>query len=310
MTRLEISHCSSCTELDQVVELCGRAFQNTPLEYFKRHILCDATLRPENTLIGRKGGRILSSVQIFPRVCWVEGRRMRFAGIGNVATDPAEQKQGYAGQLLTEAIRRMKDDGFLFSTLTTSINNYYAKFGYVSVPREVAFFANAPAGKLSHGIRLFSRHRDYASIRELYERYNREGTGPIARDEQYWEAQFQFCGEDPALFFILEHGGHLAGYIRGAEEKGVIQILEFGAPGDIPAAFKTLLGAVCAARPGKKARLFLCEREKRRLASLPEHTLQRDTDTMVLPLDQSTSQILVTKFMSPGEYMFWSSDFF
>jgi predicted acetyltransferase len=310
MIMLEISQCRSREELEDVVDLCDRAFQNTPREYFARHVLCDATLRPEHTLIGRKGGRIVSSVQIFPRVCWIDGRTMPFAGIGNVATDPAERKSGYAGQLMTEAVRRMTSDGFPFSMLTTTINPYYAKFGYVTVPREVAVFAGPPRHGDEWAVRKFDRLRDLAAVRELYEGYNLNSAGPIARDDLYWRAQFEFCGEDPDMFLLAERAGHVGGYIRGCEEKGAVQVLEFGAAEEGPVVFHTLLSALSAVKPHLAVKMFLSEREKGRLSPLPPCTVQTDTDTMILVLEEASRPTVEEKLKRPGKYMFWVSDFF
>lgn len=310
MTMFDISRCTSRKELEEVVDLCDRAFPNTPREYFHRHVLSDATLRPEHTLIGRKDGRIVSSVQIFPRTCWMEGDTLPFAGIGNVATDPAERKMGYAGLIMEEAIRCMKADGFPFSTLTTTINAYYAKFGYVTVPRDVAVFTTAPEVPEGRGIRRFQRTQDLDQLRELYDRYNRDSAGPVARDERYWQAQFLFCGEDPALFLLLERNGRVEGYMRGAEEKGAVQVLEFGALDSVPTTFASLLGALCAAKPGKPVKMFLSERERQRMSPLPPHAIQTDTDTMVLVLDESSRRAVEEKLMRPSAYMFWGSDFF
>lgn len=307
---LDISRCTSREELEEVVDLCDRAFPNTPREYFRRHILSDATLRPEHTLIGRKDGRIVSSVQIFPRTCWIEGETLPFAGIGNVATDPAERKMGYAGLIMEEAVRCMKADRFPLSTLTTTINAYYAKFGYVTVPRDVAVFTAAPDAPHGGSIRQFQRPRDLDRVRELYESYNRDSAGPVVRDRQYWDAQFLFCGEDPALFLLMERNGRVEGYIRGAEEKGAVQVLEFAAVDRVPTTFASLLGALHAARPGMAVKMFLSERERKRISPLPPHTTQPDTDTMMLILDERSRQAVQQKLMRPGAYMFWGSDFF
>jgi predicted acetyltransferase len=310
MTTLNITHCRSRRDLEHVVDLCSRSFQNTPREYFVRHILCDGTLRPEDTLVGWKDGRIVTSVQVFPRYCWVEGHRMRFAGIGNVATDPAERRKGYAGQMLREAIRRMKADGFAFSILTTTINAYYAKFGFLVIPREAAVFANAPISGIGGKIRTFDRLRDLASVTALYDMYNRNSVGPVSRDRAYWNAQFQFCGEDPAMFLVLEHNKHVIGYVRGAEDKGTVQVLEFAAAEDESASFSSLLGSIFALKQGKPVKMFLSLREKERLGPLPEHSVQKDTDTMVLILDEKFRRTVARTLMRPGAYMFWGSDFF
>jgi predicted N-acetyltransferase YhbS len=307
---LKVSHCSSREDLEAVVDLCDRAFANTPRDYFVRHVLNDATLRPEDTLIGTVGGRLVSSVQIFPRVCWVDGATIPFAGIGNVATDPAERRAGYAGELMRESVRRMTERGFPFSMLTTTINVYYQKFGYGTVPRAVAVFDRPPSPARDWTVRRFDPARDGRGVRALYETYNRNSVGPIARDDVYWDAQSLFCGEDPSMFLCAERDGRLCGYIRGFVEKGSAHVLEFAGAESVSAVFATLVSALADRQRGMAVKMFLSDREKERLAPIPPHTQSTDTDTMVLVLDERFRRLVEERIMKPGVLMYWLADFF
>lgn len=309
MVQTQIRTCRNRSELDEVVDLCDRAFSGTPREYFARHLLEDPTLRPEDTLVLVKGGKFVSSVQVFPRRFWVEGRVMRFAGIGNVSTDPAERKHGYAGQLMEEAVKKMTAEGYAFSMLTTTINSYYEKFGFVTVPRQAAVFAGV-SPKLAAGARAFVRERDFASVRAIYESYNGENAGPVVRDEQYWRGQFDFCGEDPDKFLVLERDGRVVAYIRGNIEKGVLQVLEFGASEDIPGAFEAMIRSLASRSMGTPVKVILPEAELRRLSPRMPCTLEADTEMMIAILDEGERAKLERTIMRPRVLTFWLSDFF
>ncbi|MBP1678650.1 MAG: hypothetical protein H6Q29_561, partial [Bacteroidetes bacterium] len=278
-------------------------------EYFERHILGDPTLRPEDTLVLVKDGRFVSSVQLFPRRFWVEGRVMKCAGIGNVSTDPAEREHGHAARLMEEAVRRMREQGYGFSMLTTTINSYYEKFGYVTVPRQAAIVSGI-SPKRAPGVRQFVRERDFASVRAIYESYNGENAGPLVRDDQYWRGQFDFCGEDPDKFLVLERDGRIAAYVRGNIEKGALQVLEFGAVDEVPASFEALTRSLASRSMGTPVKLVLSEGELKRLALRLPHTLAADTEMMILVLDDRERAKLERTILRPGALTFWLSDSF
>ena len=309
MGQVEVRTCRNEAELEEIVDLCDRAFDGTPREYFERHILRDPTLRPEDTLVIVKDRKLVSSVQIFPRKFWVEGRVMKFAGIGNVSTDPSERKHGYAGRLMEEAVQRMRSQGYAFSMLTTTINRYYEKFGYVTVPRQMVTFSVA-SPKRAPGVRPFIRQRDLGSVRAIYESYNRENAGPVVRDERYWLGQLDFCGEDPDKFMVLERDGRILAYIRGNVEKGALQILEFGAAEDVPASFEAMVRSLATRCMGTPLKLTLPADELRRLAVRLPHAVENDTEMMILVLDENERATLERTVLRPNVLMFWLSDFF
>ena len=309
MSQAELRACRNASDLEQVVDLCDRAFDGTPREYFERHILRDPTLRPEDTLVIAKDGKLVSSVQIFPRKFWVEGRVMAFAGIGNVSTDPAERKHGHAARLMEEAVKRMRSQGYAFSMLTTTINSYYEKFGYVTVPRQAVTFTGV-SPKRALGVRHFVQGSDFASVRVIYESYNGENAGPVVRDEQYWLGQLDFCGEDPDKFLVLERDGRTVAYIRGNIEKGVLQVLEFGTLEDAPASFEAMVRSLASRSMGTPVKAVLSEGELKRLALRMPHALETDREMMILVLDERERATLERTILRPGVLMFWLSDFF
>ena len=309
MTDIDIRGCRTAEELVAVVDLCDRAFDNFPREYFERHKLKDPTLSVHHTRIGLKDGHLVTSVQVFPRTCWAEGRQVRFGGIGDVATDPAQRKHGYAGLMMADAIAVMSAEGYEFSMLTTTINSYYEKFGYRTIPRDVAVIASTPPRTVPE-VRRFDRARDLAVVQDLYTAYNRDSIGPVVRDDVYWRGQFDFCGEDPEKFLVYETGGRLTGYIRANVEKGFLQVLEFAAAESIPEVFDTLLHAVAERSPGLPCKIFLSAREKQRLEIRPIHTMQVDTDLMVRVMDEKARHLVESVIMRPHAIMYWLSDFF
>ena len=300
-----IRGCRSGDELLAVVDLLDRAFEKTAREYFERHVLHDATLSPEDTRVLIKDGKIVSSVQIFPRTMRVKDRRVPFGGIGNVGTDPEVRKQGFASLLMEDALQRMREGGYPLSVLTTDINPYYEKFGYSTVVREVLTFTDVP---LVGNARPFDRARDLEDVMEIYEHYNAGSIGPEVRDKAYWRTQFEFLGEE--TFLVAEEAGQLIGYLRAGYEKTDLHVREFAARSSEPRVFATLLGALSARLPGVPVNLFASEREQTRLEIRLPFTVREDTDLMIAVLDEGHRTLAENTLMKRNAMTYWLTDFF
>jgi predicted acetyltransferase len=307
--QVEIRGCRTRAELELVVDLLDRAFAKTEREYFERHVLRDPTLQPEDTRILLRNGKILSSVQIFPRGLWIDGRQVRFGGIGNVGTDPDVRKGGFASMVMWDALARLRDRHIQMAILTTTINAYYERFGFRTVEREL-FTLTDISGSLAPGVRVFRREQDLALVRKIYEDYNRTSVGPVVRDDLYWNGQFDFCGEDSDKFLVLEDRGQIDAYIRAAVQKGELHILEFGARANIPSAFESLLRSVALLAPGVPVKMFLSVEERARIDLRRPHTAAKDTDMMVYVMDESVRDVVEKRLMKRNTMTFWLSDFF
>jgi len=303
-----IRGCANREELLQVVDLLDRAFDKTPREYFERHVLQDPTLSPEDTRILLHDGRIVSSVQIFPRVMQIAGASVPFGGIGNVATDPSERNSGFASMVMHEAIARMQHR-FPTSMLTTTINPYYERFGYRTVVRELGII-DPIRGSMSDGVRRFRKDTDLARVKELYRFYTRHSVGPLVRDDRYWEGQFAFCGEDPEKFLILERDGTVRGYMRARVYKEHLEILEYAADQDIPDVIDLLLRAVASMAPSLRIKLYLSETERSRILLQHSFSVKDDTDLMMLVFDKTYAEMIAQQVMRRNAITFWLSDFF
>ena len=223
---IEVRGCKSVKELNDVVELCDAAFPNTSKEYFARHVLKDKTLSFNDTRILLKDGKIVSSVQIFPRIINIKEGVLRFGGIGNVATLPAERKNGFAGILMKDALEYMINKGFPLSMLTTDINSYYEKFGFKTILRTIGRINGIEGEKFSE-IRKFNESEDLQKVKKLYNEFNCSKVGTIVRDQNYWMSQLDFSGEDKDLFLLYEPGNELQGFIRAQRKDNFIKILEY-----------------------------------------------------------------------------------
>jgi len=306
--KIEIRGCETLEELKKVVELCDKAFDKTPYEYFERHILKDRTLQPEHTRILLLDDEVVSSVQIFPRKMISKDKIISFGGIGNVATLPDKRKKGFAQMLMLDAINYMKEIGYEFSLLTTTINKYYEKFGYKTLTRHIIEI-NDISPKNYDSVQAFDIDKHFNSIKEIYELYNQNSIGPTKRDDIYWLAQFDFCGEDKNLFLIYKSEDKILGYIRAVREDDLIKILEFGALSDYPKIFRILLESLSYKTNIRNFKIFASELEKRKL-NLIEYNYQIDSDLMILFLNDTMSEDQKSELLKPNNITFWLIDLF
>lgn len=283
---IELRGCKSDEELKKVIDLCDAAFPNTQKEYFERHVLKDRTLLPEDTRILLKEGRIVSSVQVFPRSIYLRGDKIDFGGIGNVATLPLQRGKGYAALVMQDSLDYIRRKNLPISLLTTTINKYYEKFGFQTVKRHVGLIDLPHPQEYSH-IRIFDASIDLEKVIRLYDQYNTGSTGAIVRNRDYWMSQFSFCGEDKDLFLVYEERGDILGFVRADKKVDRVQVLEFASADHREEVVRKLFERLACETNLSKLEFFVSQREKSRLTFLDFQPFKIDTDLMVAFVDDN-----------------------
>ncbi|MGC8595550.1 MAG: GNAT family N-acetyltransferase [Candidatus Kryptoniota bacterium] len=306
---ISVRGCKNDSELKAVVDLCDIAFPNTNREYFERHIYRDGTLSPSDTRILLKNDKIVSSVQVFPRSIYLNGRIIKMGGIGNVATLPEERRNGYAGMLLVDAIEYMRSRDMQISMLTTTINNYYERFGFQTIKRHV-FVCNIGNPVRNNNIRRFDLRKDLNAVMGLYESYNRAAIGSIARDLKYWNFQINFSDDDKDLFLVYELNEEVIAYTRSKRLDDRLKVLEYSFAGQNSELITALLRHSMFEARRDKIELFISEREKSRLPFIRDSDLRIDTDLMIRFLSSGLTIEEKELLLKENYITFWMTDFF
>jgi predicted acetyltransferase len=306
---IEVRGCKSAEELNKVVELCDAAFPKTPIEYFARHVLKDKTLAFDDTRILLKDGKIVSSVQVFPRIINTHKGELQFGGIGNVATLPSERNNGYAGILLKDALAYMINKGFPVSMLTTHINSYYEKFGFKTIIRNTAHIDQVE-GKLGKEIREFNTAIDLEKVMNLYNEFNNKKLGTIVRDKKYWLSQLDFSGEDKDLFLVYESNDELNGFIRAERKENIIRILEYAFKYGDKTILKKLTENLSFLTGIKVFELFLTKKEEENIDTGFSFSLKIEDDFMICFLFEKLDEEIKDELLKDRNLNFWQSDFF
>jgi predicted acetyltransferase len=223
------------------------AFEPTPApdearERYRRRMAFYGTA---TSLVAEEDGQALACVGALPMQQNVRGRVLDMAGVASVASHPAARRQGFVRQLLDRLLRQMRDQGCAVSVLYPFRPSFYARFGYVGLPR-VRHASFAPEG-LSHLVRAelpgSVERRPMAAAFDEYDAFTRrlmtrrhgfavfdETRSGEFRDDRYWVATARVDGEvaGVARYRIEEFGGDLvAQHFLPAGPLGRALLLQF-----------------------------------------------------------------------------------
>ena len=199
----------------------------TGRDYFGRWIEFDPTWQDENVWVAEDAGRLVSTVQIFPRELRVLDHAVPTGGIGSVFTREEHRRNGIAGTVLDEVLVCMRERGMELSLLFGTRFDFYRNHGWESWKNRGARLSRTEeahrAGAESQDIEIsrFERDRDLAEVKALHAEYSRSRSGTVIRDEALWEASFDLAGNPVEELRVARRGGELVAYLRltGLSEK-------------------------------------------------------------------------------------------
>jgi predicted acetyltransferase len=207
-------------EFNEALELQGKVF-GLPADYFRTLANKDPLFDYENVFVARSDGRIVSHVQVFPKVMRTAGVRVWMAGIGGVATDPAHRGRGLASDLLKMSIGSMMRRGMETSILFTGIHDFYRKLGWETVSGMNSY--RIPTEKDLEEVpgydgREFT-HDDLGPVSAIYETQNSTRDCSVVRSEEVWKLQLKFPQapspvEDSGGFMVAEKEDRVVAYTR------------------------------------------------------------------------------------------------
>lgn len=179
-------------------------------------------------MIAEEEGRALAGVAALRMQQNVRGLVHDMAGIASVSSHPSARRRGLVRGLLERLLRQMRDEGCAVTALYPFRPSFYARFGYVGIPRHrIATFAPEGLTHLTRADlpgeveRLTMRDGfaewDKLSRRLLTERhgfavYDETRTAEF-RDDKLWVAVARSGGEvvGAVSYRIEQYGGDLVG---------------------------------------------------------------------------------------------------
>lgn len=203
----------------QLVRLYRSAFPDGA--DFWHWFLKSGPYRPENTLVRREAGQIVSSLQMLPVRLDIDGEVWDAHYIYAAATLPEWRGKGLMGHLLEQAAEEGRLRGQQFSVLIVEepgLLDYYARFQY----RPQIAWGLCPAGTALPEANEHCRRiqpRDIPAINDIYEAAARAVPHGI-RNREHWEKQLELYAENAQL---LEKSGRVTAYCF-TDENGITEV--------------------------------------------------------------------------------------
>ena len=197
----------------------------TGRDFFGRWIELDPTWQDENVWVAEDAGRLVSTVQIFPRELRVLDHAVPTGGIGSVYTREEHRRDGIAGAILDEVVVEMRERGMELSLLFGVRLDFYGKHGWASWKNQRAWMGRSgearPGGAKTDDVEIsrFDWDRDLAEVTADLER--ELGGGAVDRGvEALGRRGMQLREECPQTI----HGGGITGQ-AGALRHGIARAL-------------------------------------------------------------------------------------
>ncbi len=181
------------------------------------------------SMIAEEGGRALAGVGAFRMRQNVRGLVHDMAGVASVASDPSARRRGLVRELMHRLLRHMREEGCAVSALYPFRPSFYARFGFVGIPRHrTASFAPEGLDHLGRvelpgaveRLPMAEAFADYDAFtrRLVGERHGfavfDEVRAAEFRDDKFWVAIARSGGKDgetvgAVRYRVDNHGGDL-----------------------------------------------------------------------------------------------------
>lgn len=203
----------------------------------------------DETIAMVEPGRVASVVRMLPYTVWVGGRELPMGGIGGVATWNDCQGQGYAGTLMTESVRLMRERGFSVSSLYPFSHRYYRKFGWESSGERLVLSEFTQGDLIRyeelHCVRACLTDADFERVAAVYGEFAVSLNGMAARGPENWTRRRNGLVDARGQAYLIEEAGRATGYFfceHPAQPDGVIESRTTELACVTPGAWRALFG--------------------------------------------------------------------
>ena len=142
--------------------------------------------------------------------------------------------------MLRDSVGYMQTAGYDLSILGTGIQSHYARSGWVMYPTyTMTLTLPETLGQLPTNVTIESYEpiQDLSAVRAIYDRFNADRTGTVAKNAEYWANRHKWRPYDPSLYWIAKQDGKTVAYLQAARG----EIGELGYLPDAQGAMEALL---------------------------------------------------------------------
>lgn len=229
----------------------GRAFFQDRLDH-------DHDYDPDTTWFATVDGEPAAHVQIFPLSIRVGQSVLQTGCMGSVGTSPRYRGMGLAHKILHAQTDYMKEADYDISLLLASKHAFYEKAGWKLIP-ETAYSIDKPASfeQQSEEYDIIPFEPRYlADLRSIHDRYNRNRTYTVVRNETYWNDLMHWPEWNKLDCLLLLRNGRVEAYgMIERKDSEQVFVSEMAYLNEAADGVEHLFHALCRLRPGAK-RIF------------------------------------------------------
>ena len=212
--------------------------------------LCDPAYRPEQRLLAKVDGKVVSHVHLTERLVRYGSTTIPINGVMWVGTLPEFRGMGFAQNLMRLASSRARENGFVLQALTTGMPQFYRPLGWGVCGRQT--FAQTMSRNLPQVIDGVLETRgafwhvrpwrqvELGDLMTLYDTQFAGTNGTVARSEEYW--RWMIGRKYAHVIWVACQGETVRGYAFVKDHK----VLEIAYDSTYPQAMRALLGRVRA----------------------------------------------------------------
>ncbi|MGP0069189.1 MAG: enhanced intracellular survival protein Eis [Isosphaeraceae bacterium] len=212
--------------------------------------LCDPAYRPDQRLLAKVDGKVVSHVHLTERHVRYGSVSIPINGVMWVGTLPEFRGMGFAQNLMRLASQRASENGFVLQALTTGMPQFYRPLGWGICGRQT--FAQTMSRNLPQVIDGVLETRgafwhvrpwrqvELGDLMTLYDSQYARTTGTVARSEEYW--RWMIGRKYAHVIWVACQGETVRGYAFIKDHK----VLEIAYDTNYPQAMRALLGRVRA----------------------------------------------------------------
>src|ERR671921_2637936 len=172
----------------------------------------NARLDLEQIHVIEEDREVRASTTVLPLESFVNGEPRPMGGISAVMVHPAYRRRGYAGKLMSAALRDMRERGVSLSLLSPFAHAFYRMFGYELATEAIEYRlkpADLPTSPEQTHLRAH-QDKDLSSLMDLFEAEAKGHRLCVRRSEGHWKKSLSKKGTDVAVY---DRNGEVEGYI-------------------------------------------------------------------------------------------------
>lgn len=169
-----------------------RAFHSSSEAGWERWYREHTGIQRGDTVVAEVDGRRAGNATALGLTMALAGRDLPMRGVAGVSVPPEFRQRGVGDAMLRELLSWMRSRGDALTLLYAFKLGYYRRFGYGLCERVEQLRVHPsqlPGSRLRTHVTEMVPGRDMETLRALYERSREGRTGPLTRDDYWWEAR-------------------------------------------------------------------------------------------------------------------------